>query len=134
MTNENPKSEDTSYEEAPENGKKKGIDANRGTFPVTLLSFTFMFFLGFQTWNLVCDQKTLTDAYIQQGQTLEQVKKVKAQLGALAKGTVELAGQGNRSAQEVLDTLKKAGVNIQDRPTPEGAPAAPASDAPKLIP
>jgi len=129
MTNENSiKSEDTAYDEG-ENGKaKKNIDAQKGYLPVTLLSLGFMIFLGFQTWNLVCDKKTLSEAYIQQGKTLKQVEQVKAQLGALAQGTVKLSNEGNRAAAEVLDNLKKAGVNIQDKPPTDAVPAV---EAPK---
>ena len=85
-------------------------------FPVLLLSLGFVAFLSFQAWLLVSDRDALDLAYNQQNKTLEQVEKVKTQVNALAKGTLGLAKEGNKNAQGVVDQLKKAGINIQDKP------------------
>ncbi len=85
-------------------------------FPVFLLSLAFTIFLSFQAWLLVSDRDSLNQAYAQQSKALEQVSKVKTQVNALAKGTLTLAKQGNKNAQGVVDQLKKAGINIQDKP------------------
>ena len=128
MTYENSTSSEdpASFENAAPFEKKTPSEnktSSQGQVPVFLLSFVMAAFLGFQTWILISDQNALTQAYIQQGKTLEQIEKVKTQLGALAKGTMALAGQGNKNAQEIIDQLKKAGVNIQDHPEVPSATA-----------
>gem|GEM_PF-2761667 len=99
--------------------------------PVLLLSFAFAGFLGSQAWMMAADRDLLNQAYTQRDKALEQVSKVKAQVNALAKGTLELAKQGDKNAQTIIDEMKKAGINVQDAPAQQaGAARMPTPPAP----
>jgi preprotein translocase subunit SecF len=97
-------------------------------FPVALLSLVVTIFLGFQTTMLFSDRNQLQLAHTQQDKPLEQVGKIKAQLNALATGTLKLSEQGNKDAQNIIAELKKAGIDVSDQP--QGQPAQPAMTAP----
>jgi hypothetical protein len=98
------------------------ITAVHVLFPVSILSFVVALFLGFQTTLLMSDRGALHQAHGQQDQLIEQVNKVKSQVNALAVGTLKLSEQGNKDAQTIIAQLKKAGVNVSDKPMPNGAP------------
>ena len=92
--------------------------------PVLLLSTAFAGFLVYQTSLLTNEHDSLKQTYAQQTEPLAQVDKIKAQLNALAVGTLKLSEQGDKNAQTIIDALKKAGINVDDRPA-QGIPAAP---------
>jgi len=97
--------------------------------PVFLLSFVVTLFLGFQTTLLVGDHSALKVARAQQDKPLEQLAKVKAQVNALAVGTLHLSKDGNKDAQVIIADLKKAGVDVSDQGTPPGGTAMPTAPA-----
>ena len=98
------------------------ITAAHVLFPVSLLSFVVVLFLGFQTTLLVGDRGAMHQAQAQQEQLLAQTNKVKAQLNALAVGTLRLSQQGDKDAQTIIASLKKAGIDVSDQP--QGGPPA----------
>jgi hypothetical protein len=100
--------------------------------PVFLISFAVCGFFVFQTTLLVSDRAAITAAYTDQAKTLEQVEKVRAQAGALAKGVFDLDKQGNKNAHAIVEDLKKAGVSFQDDAPKTGA--APAAKAAAPVP
>ncbi|MDD3371988.1 MAG: hypothetical protein PHE27_09215 [Alphaproteobacteria bacterium] len=100
--------------------------------PLFLLTITFVGFLGMQTWLLVADHTVLGEAKVKQATLLAQVEKAKVQIGNLVKGVSNLAKQDNRVAQDILENLKKAGMNFQD--APKGAAPAAAAPVPEADP
>jgi hypothetical protein len=105
------------------------ITATQLLFPLSLTGFVLMVFLGFQTTLLVSDHDAMKLARAQQEQPLQQLSKLKAQVNALAVGTLKLSENGDKSAKNIIDQLKKAGVDVQDQ-APAPAQAAPAMMAP----
>ena len=103
-------------------------------FPVFLLSCVFTLFLAVQTAFVVNDHKTLVQVQAQQDKPLAQLEKIKAQLNALGTGTLVLAKAGNKDAQDIIQKLKKAGVEVRphtdksqqgtEAPAPTQTPAA----------
>ena len=103
------------------------ITTSQTLLPVLLLSVSLVGFFLFQTSVLIGDHRSLVITRGQQDKPLEQAEKLKAQLTGLASGTLKLAQQGDKNAQNIIDQLKKAGVNVLDQP----APAATGSSTPK---
>ena len=97
-------------------------------FPVFLLTGMFTIYLGMQTAFLVSDHSALQQAYTQQDKPLAQIEKIKAQLSALGTGTLNLAKQGNKDAQDIVQQLKKAGVELAP-PAQQGAGTPPHTPA-----
>ncbi len=85
--------------------------------PVLLLSVVMVLWSGTQTFYLIKDHASLVDARAQQDKPLEQVEKIKAQLGALTKGVIGLAQKGDKDALAIEDRLKKIGF-LSDAPAP----------------
>jgi len=107
------------------------ITATQLLFPLSLTGFVLMVFLGFQTTLLVSDHDAMKLARTQQEQPLQQLGKLKAQVNALAVGTLKLSENGDKSAKNIIDQLKKVGVNVEDQaPAATPAQAAPAMMAP----
>ncbi|MDE1901210.1 MAG: hypothetical protein KGI37_06150 [Alphaproteobacteria bacterium] len=98
--------------------------------PVTLLSFVVALFLGFQTTMLASDRDGLTQASAEQSKPLEQAEKAKAMATNLAVGTLKLAQQGDKNAAEIIDLMKKSGINVSDKPETSGQQGTPAGQPP----
>jgi len=98
------------------------ITATQLALPVFLLTVAVTGFLAFQTTLLVSDRSGLHQAYTQQDKPLEQIAKIKAQLNALAIGTLKLSQQGNKDAEIIITQMKKAGIDVSDQ-APAEAPA-----------
>ncbi|MDE2030498.1 MAG: hypothetical protein KGI97_08055 [Alphaproteobacteria bacterium] len=89
-------------------------------FPLCLLSFVVVIFLGFQTSLLVNARSGFEAAKTQQEKPLAQIGKVRGQLNALISGTVALSHQGNKDAEKIVKQLEAAGVKLgpQEPPPP----------------
>jgi cell division protein FtsB len=104
--------------------EKSQIAASQILFPVTLLALSVVGFLGFQAVMLSGDNANLQQTVDQQITQLEQVEKVKTQLNALASGTLKLSQMGDKDATAIIAQMRKAGVNIDESPKNNAAPAA----------
>jgi hypothetical protein len=68
--------------------------------------------------RLTGQREDLQLLHASQDRALEEVKKVRAQLEALAGGTARLADQGNPNARALVEKLKAQGIGLK-------APASP---------
>ena len=93
--------------------------------PVLMLSAAIVAFFAFQTSLLVTERTAQTENHAAQEKPLEQVGKLKAQITALAQGTLKLSQEGDKNATSIIEQLKAMGVDIQ----PPGAPAPGAPNA-----
>jgi hypothetical protein len=99
----------------------------RLTISVCLLSGILAIFLGAQTAYLISDHEALQKDHDLQDKPLAQIDKVKTQLGVLANGTFALAKKGDKNAQEIVQDLKKSGIDFADQsPAEAGEATAPA--------
>jgi len=92
---------------------------------VTLVTFTVVAWFAFQTYQLVRERSSLQSVRAAQEPTIEQAQKLRAQLDAISKKTLELAQQGNSGAALIVEQLAKRGVTIN--PNPPTVPETPAS-------
>ena len=95
---------------------------------VTLITIAMVTWFGFQTYQLVREREVLQSVKVSQEPTIEQAKKLRTQLEAISKKTLELAQQGNAGAVLIVEELARRGVTIN--PSPPPATAAPAAPAP----
>jgi hypothetical protein len=89
---------------------------------VTLTTIAMVTWFAFQTYQLVREWGVLQSVKVAQEPTIEQAKKLRTQLEAISKKTLELAQQGNSGAAQIVEELARRGVTIN--PSPPAAPAA----------
>lgn len=77
-----------------------------------LLVGAFLILTGFQTLQLARETGRLVSTKSQQENAVEESRKVRVQLDALARGTKELADAGNRNARRILSQLESQGVRV----------------------
>ncbi len=87
---------------------------------LTLLTAAFVILVAFQTYELIRARNNLMTALAQQEQGIAQGQKIRAQLQALAQGTLRLSNEGDESARVIVDKLRQQGVTIN---APGTAPA-----------
>ena len=92
-------------------------------FPIVLPVIAFVAWLAFQTWGLLGERSQLSLAISSQDQPVEQAKKLRTALDALAVTTQKLAAEGSASARTVVDELAKRGVTINPSGATASAPA-----------
>jgi hypothetical protein len=80
---------------------------------VMLLTIAFVLWMAFQTFQLGRERVALRRIRAAQEPTIQQAVNVRAQLDSIAKRTLELAQQGNRSAATIVEELAKRGVTIK---------------------
>ncbi|MBP9035580.1 MAG: hypothetical protein KBG29_16925 [Pseudomonadales bacterium] len=90
--------------------------------PLLLALLTLLLWFGFQTSQLLAERERLDALNIEQQSIHANALQMRAQLDAIATGTVRLAQQGNTNAAQVMQALAKKGVTI--------SPNAPAGTAP----
>jgi hypothetical protein len=95
-------------------------------FPMTLLALVVFISMAFQSIQVFRDRAALHQARIQQDKPVEDVRKLQAQLEALATGTLKLAEKGDKNAQGIIDRLKKLGVTV-GQPKADSSATPPAS-------
>lgn len=94
--------------------------------PVLILALVLAAWFGFQATQLRAERDTMRDLMTNQDKQLQESKKLRDSLDAIARGTVKLADEGNANARLVVDELKKRGVTINPNPpAPGGVPLAP---------
>jgi hypothetical protein len=89
--------------------------------PVCLILIAFVIWTGFQTTQFLREHGTLTTIRASQEAPVQEAAKLRAQLDSIARGTQELANQGNPNAKTIVAELQKRGITIN-----LPAPAAPA--------
>ena len=100
--------------------RPNGPDVRSPFLPMVLLALTLLGWLGFQTWQLVRERTAIATAFANQDKSVEESKKLRDALDALARDTQRLADQGNANARLIVDELRKRGVTIN----PDAAPPA----------
>lgn len=94
------------------NRSSQGLDT--GLFIVLLLIVSVIFAQTAQErFQLNRDRATLNNRIAQQGETLNEAQKVRAQLEAIAGDTATLAEAGNQNAIQLRDFLAQQGVTIR---------------------
>jgi len=80
--------------------------------PILLLALTLLALLVFQTVQLQRERNALVELSASQEKPLEESKRMRNQLGGIARDTANLAEQGNANAAKVIEELKKRGITI----------------------
>lgn len=93
--------------------------------PVGMLAFVLFIMLAFQVSQIMRDRDSLNQVKQQQEKPLEDVQKLRAQLDAVAVGTLKLSQNGNKDAKAIIDRMKRMGIVVNSgNPASGGAPAA----------
>ncbi|MGI9330072.1 MAG: hypothetical protein ACR2QB_05095 [Gammaproteobacteria bacterium] len=99
---------------------------NRGSAslfaPLFLMLSSLLAMAGFETYQLWTDEQSLESLRIGQEGALEESRRVRAQLQAIARGTAELAAAGNENAQRVVDSLESQGFTLSAEGLPDATP------------
>ncbi len=80
--------------------------------PMLLIALAVLFWSGFQAIQLYQERSNLANLRINQEKTHQNAQKMRTQLDALASGTQQLAGSGNKNAQAVVNALQQRGITI----------------------
>ncbi len=67
---------------------------------------------GLQSWALWNERTRLNHTLTAQQPTIDQARKVRAQLDALARETMQLAEAGNANARSLLEALARRGIHF----------------------
>ncbi len=95
--------------------------------PVLILGLVMAAWFGFQALQLRAERDAMRDLMTSQDKQVQESKKLRDSLDAIARGTAQLAEAGNASARLVVEELKKRGVTInQNPPASSGEAVAPA--------
>ena len=79
---------------------------------LALLTIAVVAWFGFQTFQLSRERSALQAARVSQEPTIAQAQRIRGQLDAITKSTLELAQQGNASAAFIVEELARRGVRI----------------------
>jgi hypothetical protein len=93
---------------------------------VALLTLAVVAWFGFQTVQLSRERGALQTVRAAQAPTIEQAQKLRGQLDAIAKKTLELAQQGNAGAALIVEELARRGVTINPSSPAGSTGSAPA--------
>ena len=111
-------SDPVSLGEAPESARTPGRPPSGSSgrpplfWPVVLLIGTVLVLAGLQTWALWAERGRLEEIYGRQQATIEQARRMRSQLDALARETAQLAAAGNSNARILVRELAKRGIRI----------------------
>lgn len=95
--------------------------------PLLILTLAVVAWSGFQLAQLLRERDALATARFNQERPMENAKKLRDALDALARQTQLLATKGNAGAKQIVDELKKRGITINpDAPSATPTPAEPA--------
>jgi hypothetical protein len=95
--------------------------------PLSLVAFVVFLGTAFQTVQVFRERAFLHQTKMQQEKPLEEVRRVQAQLDALAVGTLKLANQGDKNAQAIIDRLKQIGITVAPPKSGDTLPSSPAA-------
>jgi hypothetical protein len=87
--------------------------------PLLLIAVALVIWTGFQTTQLLRERRYLKTVLTGQSPTVEQSQKLRAQLDSIAKGTLQLANQGNSNAKIIVEELRKRGITINPGDSPK---------------
>jgi hypothetical protein len=107
--------------DAQQSDSAKGISAGPSLLiPVALVVLASFVWAGFQTIQLVRERETLRTIRANQENPVQEATKLRTQLDSIARGTAELANQGNPNAKTIISELQKRGitVNLNNPPAP----------------
>ena len=93
---------------------------------LALLTLAFVAWLSFQAFQQIRERSTLQSVRAAQDPTIEQARRLRAQLDTIARKTLELAQQGNAGAALIVEELARRGVTINPNSPIGSAPPAPA--------
>lgn len=94
--------------------------------PLLILGLVMTAWFGFQATQLRTERDAMRELMTTQDKQVEESKKLRDSLDAIARGTAKLADSGNANARLVVDELKRRGVTINPNPpTPGSEPVAP---------
>ncbi len=91
--------------------------------PLLLVVVAVALWFGFQAVQLFKERAALNDTLAAQEKTIQEAKKLRNSLDAVARETALLADKGNQNAKIIVDELKKRGITINPNATPDRAPA-----------
>lgn len=86
---------------------------------VCLVVVAFALWTGFQTTQLLREHGTLQAIRASQETAVQEAAKLRTQLDSIARGTQELANQGNQNAKTIVAELQKRGITINVPPPAE---------------
>jgi hypothetical protein len=89
--------------------------------PVLILGLVMLAWFIFQAFQMRSERAMLQEVLTNQERQMQEAKKVREAFDALVRGTAELAGSGNPSAQLIVNDLKSHGVPIPAARPPTGA-------------
>jgi len=97
--------------------------------PVLILGLVMLAWFGFQSSQLRAERAAMHDVITSQEKQVQDSKKLRDALDAVARGTAQLAAAGNPNAKLIVDELKRRGITISpEQPAATTTPApAPAS-------
>lgn len=87
-------------------------------FPMLVLALVLAGWFLFQSLQLMRERDAMREAITNQEKQMQESKKLRDSLDAIAKGTAALADAGNPNARLVVDELKKRGITISPNATP----------------
>jgi hypothetical protein len=90
--------------------------------PLFLIVASVIAMAGFQTYQLWANEQKLETLRLGQEGGMEESRRVRAQLQAIARGTAELAADGNENAKRVVDSLESQGFSLSPEALPDPAP------------
>lgn len=94
--------------------------------PVLILGLVLLAWFGFQASQLHGERDAVREVMAGQEKTMQDSKKLRDSLDAIARGTAQLADGGNQNARLIVDELKKRGITISPNQPTGLDPAAPA--------
>ncbi len=94
--------------------------------PVLILGLVLLAWFGFQASQLRGERDAMREVTTNQEKTVQDSKKLRDSLDAIARGTAQLADAGNPNARLIVDELKKRGITISPNQPTGIDPAAPA--------
>ncbi len=80
--------------------------------PLLILALAFAAWTAFQTVQLIRERGALETTRNGQDATIEQAQRMRAQLDSIARGTAQLAQQGNPNASLIIEELRKRGITV----------------------
>lgn len=94
--------------------------------PVLILGLVLLAWFGFQAVQLHAERDAVREVAASQEKTVQDSKKLRDSLDAIARGTAQLADGGNPNARLIIDELKRRGITISPNQPTGIDPAAPA--------
>ncbi len=92
--------------------------------PLLLAVVAVALWLGCQVVQLFKERAALNDTLAAQEKTIQEAKKLRDSLDAVARETALLADKGNQNAKVIVDELKKRGITINLNVAPGPVPGS----------